>query len=145
MRGALYEREGPARRQPPRRTLYARRVAADGSASRQGAEGADSDALREARRQTEVERVRAEHLEAQIGLLENRLMATERSGADATAHLAARESELKRFRSDSELVIQKVTAPLRTAERGLRWIFKKLDRVVGLLGRRVVFRIRSRD
>ncbi len=106
---------------------------------------ADGDPVREAQRLAEVERVRSEHLEAQIALLENRLAATERHGAGSGALLAERERELSRLRADSELVVARATAPLRAAERAIRWLASKLGRVGSLLGRRVVFRSRSRD
>lgn len=100
--------------------------------------------MREAQRQAEVQRVRSEHLEAQIALLERRLAATERAGADSGALVAERESELTRLRADSELVIARATAPLRIAERAMRWLASKLGRVGGLMARRVAFRRGSR-
>ena len=104
-----------------------------------------SDTLQDPRRLAEVQRERADRLEAEVERLETRLTEAEAARSADAADAARLRGELERHHEDQELIVTRITAPLRIAERGLRWLIEKAGKVLGVLARHAAFRRRPRS
>lgn len=88
-------------------------------------------------RDAEAQRARADRLEAELASVGDRLAGLEAGRATEAARLHDAERALRERRRDDELVVTRATAPLRGAERAVRWVFAKVRRVAGILARRI--------
>ena len=96
--------------------------------------------LQDVQRDREVQRARAQRLEEQIGVLEQRLAELEQTRAADAGRVAALTHELGALRSEQELITARITLPLRRLEQALRWLAEKAGKVGGLIGRHLLFR-----
>ncbi len=100
--------------------------------------------LQEAQREREVQKGRADHLDAQVAVLESRLAELEQERASDAGALARLTHELEALREEQDLVTSRATLPLRRLERGLRWLGQKAAKAGGILARHLLFRRRSK-
>ena len=99
-----------------------------------------TETLEDAQRLVVVERERADRLEAEIARLELRLTEVEQARTADAADAARLRRELVGLRREQALVTTRLTAPLRFAERSLRWLAEKAWRLIGVIARHGLFR-----
>jgi hypothetical protein len=83
---------------------------------------------------------RAARLEDEVKLLSRRLRDAESARAGSEREIAALRAEAEAARQEHRLWVRKALTPLFALERGIRWLFEKTGRAIGMAGRKVLFR-----
>ena len=83
---------------------------------------------------------RAARLEDEVKLLSRRLRDAETARAGSESEIAALRAEAEAARREHGLWVRKALTPLFALERGIRWLFEKTGRAIGMAGRKVLFR-----
>jgi hypothetical protein len=88
---------------------------------------------------------RAARLEDEVKLLSRRLRDAEAARAGSESEIAALRAEADAAREEHRLWVRKAVTPLLALESGIRWLFKKTGRAIGMVARQVLFRGRRTD